>query len=290
MKPRVFRGLHLAAADDESALFPGYIVLRSYYPDPPPGREDAFAPIAAPPRPAEVLRSNGRYCDQQMSWGTRLFGLAGTAFVLGLVLAAALFTWKVVYQPVRVTSQPLTVVDLQPIAAPPEVIHEVAPGPEQVEKREAPLEPVAEPLPTPIMQITPPTIPAHEAREPVKISDPGPAVPETTAPKRVAAPTNNRLSNDARPNWEGLILAHLERFRRYPARARTARQQGTAQIRFRMNRAGIVLSSSIVKKSGSFDLDLAALDTLRRAQPLPAIPADMPDEVEITIPVEFYLR
>jgi protein TonB len=56
-----------------------------------------------------------------------------------------------------------------------------------------------------------------------------------------------------------------------------------------MNRAGMVLSSAIVKKSGSFDLDQAALDTLRRAQPLPAIPADRPDIAELTIPVEFYL-
>ena len=105
-----------------------------------------------------------------------------------------------------------------------------------------------------------------------------------------AAPTVNRLSSDARPNWEGTILAHLERFRRYPARARAARQQGTITIRFRMNKAGMVLSSTIVKKSGYYDLDQAALDTLKRAQPLPAIPAEMGDEVELTIPVEFQLR
>ncbi|EQB11104.1 energy transducer TonB family protein [Sphingobium lactosutens] len=57
-----------------------------------------------------------------------------------------------------------------------------------------------------------------------------------------------------------------------------------------MNRTGMVLSSVIVKKSGSFDLDQAALDTLKRAQPLPAIPADRPDVVELTIPVEYNLR
>jgi protein TonB len=57
-----------------------------------------------------------------------------------------------------------------------------------------------------------------------------------------------------------------------------------------MNRVGTVLSSAIVRKSGSFDLDQAALDTLRRAQPLPNIPADRPDVVELTIPVTFSLR
>jgi protein TonB len=88
---------------------------------------------------------------------------------------------------------------------------------------------------------------------------------------------------------EGLILAHLERFRRYPARACAARQQGVTHVRFKMNRAGMLLSSTIVQKSGSFDLDQAALDTLRRAQPLPTIPADRPDVVELNIPVEFEL-
>ncbi|WP_231923299.1 energy transducer TonB family protein [Sphingobium cloacae] len=131
----------------------------------------------------------------------------------------------------------------------------------------------------------------NEKREQeVEVVDPGPPVPETTAPKSIAAPAASRASNDAQPNWEGQILAHLERFRRYPARARAARQEGTAFLRFTMNREGQVLSATIFKKSGSFDLDRAALDTLQRAQPLPPIPAGRPDVVELTIPVEFYLR
>jgi protein TonB len=159
---------------------------------------------------------------------------------------------------------------LQPLAAPPEPVRNVAPGPEQVEKQEAELEPVTEPIPIPLVQFPMPNISARDTREPLKITDPGPAVSETTAPKSVAAPTANRLSNDARPNWEGLILAHLERFRRYPARARAARQQGTVHVRFRMNRAGMVLSSAIVKKSGSFDLDRAA--SIRSSAPSPFRP------------------
>lgn len=289
MKPGGYRGAQLVAADDDVDLFAGHVVFRSYYPDNPPRWEEAAVPSAPKPRPDELSGAYSRYCDQPMGWGTRLFGFAGTASIIGLVLAGALFTWKAVYQPIRATSQPLTVVELQPLAAPPEPVRNVAPGPEQVEKKEAELEPVTEPIPIPLVQFPVPNISARDAPEPVKITDPGPAVPETTALKSVAAPTANRLSNDARPNWEGLILAHLERFRRYPARARAARQQGTVYVRFRMNRAGMVLSSAIVKKSGSFGLDQAALDTLQRAQPLPAIPVDRPDIVELTIPVEFYL-
>jgi protein TonB len=290
MKPGGYRGSQLAAAVDDADLFPGHVVLRSYFPGSLPRREDAWAPPASGPRSDEVPRSYSRYCDQPMGWGTRLFGFAGTASIIGLVLAGALFTWKAVYQPIRATSQPLTVLELQPLAAPPEPVRNVAPGPEQVEKEEAELEPVTEPIPIPLVQFPAPNISARDVREPVKTIDPGPAVPETTAPKSVAAPTANRLSNDARPNWEGLILAHLERFRRYPARARATRQQGTVIVRFKLNREGMVVSSALVRKSGFYDLDQAALETLGRAQPLPAIPPGLPDEIEISVPVEFYLR
>lgn len=66
-------------------------------------------------------------------------------------------------------------------------------------------------------------------------------------PTRAVAPNVDGLSNHVRPDWESLILAHL-------------------------------------------DLNQAALDTLIRAQPLPAIPADEPDIVELTIPVAVSLR
>ncbi|HEX7783921.1 MAG TPA: TonB family protein [Sphingobium sp.] len=235
-------------------------------------------------------RGYSRYCDQPMDWRTRLAGFGGTASIFGIVLAATLFTWKVVHPPVALTSQPLTVVNLAPLAAPPEPVREVAPGPEQVERQEAKPEPKREVLPVPLIQLPTTSSVNADMQKPVEIVDPGPPVPETTAPKNMAAPSVNRLASDAKQNWEGVILAHLERFRRYPARARAARQQGITYVRFKMNRAGMVLSSTIVQKSGSFDLDQAALDTLQRAQPLPAIPADRPDVVELTIPVEFKLR
>lgn len=287
MKPGRYRGAQLAAANDEDSLLPGHVVLRSYYPESPAQWEES-AP--APAQPSETSYSDRRYCDQPMDWRTRLFGFAGTVSIIGLVVSGALFTWQAVYQPAPVTSRPLTVIELQPLAAPPEPVRDVAPGPEQVEKQEAETEAVPEPMPMPRAQLPAPSTAAHEALEPVKIVEQGPRVPETAAPKSVAAPMAPRLSNDVSPAWEGLILAHLERFRRYPARARAARQEGVVTVRFKVNRAGMVLSSTIVKKSGSFDLDRAALDTLRRAQPLPPIPDNMPDEVELSVPVEYYLR
>ena len=268
--------------------FGGHIVMRSLS-----YREDPSGSTGAP-KSSSLPHSAGvstRYCDQPMSWQSRLFGLGGTTMVFAVILGAALFTWKAV-EHVNVTSERLVVVDLAPLAAPPEPVHEVAPGPQQVEREEAQPEPEPEMVvPPPMIQLPVRAARVAEKRDPVaEVVDPGPPVPETTAPKSIVAPAASRASNDAQPNWEGQILAHLERFRRYPARARAGRQQGTAYIRFTMNRAGMVLSAAVVRKSGSIDLDRAALDTLQRAQPLPAIPQDRPDVVELTIPVEFKLR
>lgn len=243
---------------------------------------------------AKMAHRPGRYCDQPTDWRARLAGFTGTATIAVLCLVLCLVSWRVVQSPARTVDKALTVMELGPLAAPPAPPKEVPPGPEQVEAQAAnsPPEPVVEPqdLIEPLISLSTLPAPPAELKRQVERVDPGVPVPQTSAPRSVAAPSVNSLSNDARPEWEALVLAHLERFRRYPSRARSARQQGAAYVRFTMNRAGIVLASSIVKKSGSIDLDRAALDTLRRAQPLPAIPADRPDKVELTMPVEFNLH
>ncbi|MFK4870880.1 energy transducer TonB, partial [Novosphingobium sp. ZW T3_23] len=97
-------------------------------------------------------------------------------------------------------------------------------------------------------------------------------------------------SSNADATWEALLLAHLEKYRRYPAAARARREEGVSFVTFRMNRAGKVLSASLGRSSGSIFLDRAAMETIRRAQPLPAIPAGKPDEMELSVPVEFFLQ
>lgn len=228
-----------------------------------------------------------RYCDQPMDWRTRLAGLCCTAGIFLLILAGAAFTWRAV-QPVIAPSAPV-VVNLRSFEAPPEPVREVPDGPEQVRQEERkPKENEDLPKPTPeilLPQLAPVTLPVPEIRQ-VKAAQP---VLETTAPRSLAAPDGQQASSNADATWEALLLAHLEKYRRYPARARAARQQGVVYVRFRMNRVGYVLSASVLRSSGVFPLDRAALDTLHRAQPLPAIPQNKPDELELTVPVEFFL-
>ncbi|WP_239509389.1 energy transducer TonB family protein [Stenotrophomonas maltophilia] len=51
-----------------------------------------------------------------------------------------------------------------------------------------------------------------------------------------------------------------------------------------------MLEVALIRSSGIPELDRAALATIRRAQPLPAIPDDRPDPLDLSVPVEFFLR
>jgi len=177
------------------------------------------------------------------------------------------------------------VVTLLPLARPPAEVKK------QHQKAKIVPTPPRPALVTPIVRsIVPnmvsPIVATPDETPPAPVSPPAlQAAPEAPA---IAAPVSDAAGN-ARDSWEGRVLARLERFKRYPAAARSRRAQGVATIRFRLDRQGHVLSSSIARSSGSKILDAEALATLARAEPLPAIPADRPDQIELIVPVEFFL-
>src|SRR3546814_4486075 len=84
----------------------------------------------------------------------------------------------------------------------------------------------------------------------IEIVDPGPVVSDATAPKSIAAPEGRQASANVQATWEALILAHLDKYCRYPARARAVGQQGVAHIRFTMNREGRFLLAELARKIG----------------------------------------
>ncbi len=234
--------------------------------------------------------ASARFSDRPTDWRIRLSGLGGSAGICLALAAICLITWRVV-QPALSEPVPLIVNDV-PLAAPPQLPQDVPEGPEQVEQIESPpqeqerVEQIAIPdIPIPRN----PTI-AVRVQPPLPEVKPTDPVPETTAPRSVPAPPAARAASDTEASWEAMLLLHLEKFRRYPAPSRARREQGVAYVRFTMNRAGQVLSSEIQRSSGSSALDRAALDTLRRAQPLPPIPADRPETLELSVPVEFFVR
>lgn len=68
-----------------------------------------------------------------------------------------------------------------------------------------------------------------------------------------------------------LILARIDRAKRYPVEARRRGIEGSAVIRFRIAPDGSVAAVEVVRPSGSPVLDEASRDTILRASPFPVV-------------------
>ena len=148
-------------------------------------------------------------------------------------------------------------------------------------------------VPPPLMQkpsaivIPPPevviqTLPTPIAAAPQPVVTPSPPPP-------VAAP--QKEIGQAQESFEARLLSQLNRFKQYPRAARQARIEGVVMLHFVMDADGKVLSAEIAKSSGRPLLDEEALALIRRAQPLPALPADFPTRtLDAVVPIEFSLN
>ncbi|HSC85116.1 MAG TPA: energy transducer TonB, partial [Pseudomonas sp.] len=83
------------------------------------------------------------------------------------------------------------------------------------------------------------------------------------------------------------LLGHLAKYKRYPEDARRRGFEGVNRLRFVVDGNGKVLSFALVGRSGSAALDRATLEMIRRAQPLPAPPADMLQNGQLEIVAPF---
>lgn len=227
------------------------------------------------------LRSHGY--AQRSTFRSKLFAFAITAALHG----AALIGIMLYRSPAVIVAPPPEplVVTLLPLARPPAEVKKRQQQPKIVPTppRPAVVTPIVRSI---VPNLVSPVVATPDETPPAPVSPPASqAAPPASAN---AAPVSDAAGN-ARDNWEGRVLARLERFKRYPAAARSRRAQGVVTIRFRLDRQGQVLSSSIARSSGSKILDAEALATLARADPLPPIPADRPDQIELLVPIEFYL-
>jgi periplasmic protein TonB len=126
---------------------------------------------------------------------------------------------------------------------------------------------------------------AVAAPTPPALTPPPPAVMSTSPGASI--PTVRKATSRTASAFQRALFTHIARFQNYPEEARRNRTQGTVQILFTMQRDGVVTDVQIQESSGHSDLDAAAVDTIRRAQPLPAIPSDLPDDLSILMPVAF---
>ncbi|MEJ0068845.1 MAG: TonB family protein [Pseudomonadota bacterium] len=221
---------------------------------------------------------------------------ASLAVVLALhaLGAAALLAWHSSVEPVP-PPLPAIMIDLAPLPVPvPPVVEPPKPPPPEPEKQVIP-EPLPSPAPKPEVVLPPPkpkivhkvTPPPEPKVEPTPVAPTPPQPPQQAIAPPIAAPP----SPTATPTYQGLLMAQLERNKRYPRDARMRRQEGVATLRFTLNRDGTLVTFKLERSSGIPALDEEVLAMIQRAAPLPAFPADMPEaRLELVVPVRFSLR
>lgn len=163
--------------------------------------------------------------------------------------------------------------------------------------------PTTDPTPFPLVAAHQPDGMSAEVRTTVPAEDPEDtlAEPEQTAPAplvteqrasevaRVAPSAANAATSEFALEFRRTLLRHIARFQRYPARARQRNLQGTVGVVFVLRRDGSVVDAWVTSTSGEPLLDQEALNTVRRSEPLPPIPGELPDQLNILLPVAFAL-
>jgi periplasmic protein TonB len=160
---------------------------------------------------------------------------------------------------------------------------ESAPTPPKEEQTKPPEEEAEVALPVP----EPPT-PA-----PPTVASPPTAEPSVTMPAVAALPTPGAevIPAAVLRRWQSALVAHIERFKRYPAEARAHDERGVARVAFSIDHQGRIVASHIVQSSGSATLDAESLAMLARAQPMPRPPEKLADsELSFVVPVRFNIR
>lgn len=95
----------------------------------------------------------------------------------------------------------------------------------------------------------------------------------------------------AKKDYLAQLSAWLEKHKQYPRGAQRRRQEGTAHLRFVIDRAGQVLSYDVERSSGFKLLDKEVERIIRRAAPLPAMPSDITlSRLELVVPISFSMR
>jgi protein TonB len=227
--------------------------------------------------------------------GDYLLWATSAAVVLMIHLAGGLLLSRH-HEPLIGDDAPAIVaVDLSPFTNPPsESQEDSAPGPLQ-QQFQPPLEPQPpKPEEKPEQKIEPQvqapdpdvTLLPDPAKQPDKPKEePAPPVPVTTAPPPP------RPSAAQVTTWHRQIAMRIERHKGYPATAQARHETGVVRIAFTIDRQGKVITSRIAGSSGSPALDQETIDTLRRAQPFPSPPPNMPgDAFEFTVPIRFKVR
>lgn len=136
------------------------------------------------------------------------------------------------------------------------------------------------------------------APKPIVKAAPKPAEPkqyvrEVNMPNVPAALKNEPSAKEAEvmSRYTQLISLWIQKFKVYPDEARALGVEGSTMVRIRIDRKGNIRFYKLENTTGNEILDKAAIDMIKRANPVPAAPGDYPKEdlLEFLIPVSFSL-
>ncbi len=149
--------------------------------------------------------------------------------------------------------------------------------------------PSPKPEPKPVTQVTKkPATPKPAAAPPAIAASPQQYVREVgAAPKPAAGDDPSMNEQLIRARYEQEISAWIQRHKLYPVEA--GGREGRVVVRVRIDRGGNVRYYAIEQSSGLQALDDGALDMIRRANPMPAVPDGYPagNLAEFLIPITF---
>jgi protein TonB len=137
-------------------------------------------------------------------------------------------------------------------------------------------------------------VPSVSAESQTSPTDAVPATPEAApiaSHARLEPPASRPQSGAAASDYASLLAAALARVKRYPAEARNAREEGTVELLFELDRSGKVLAWRIAQSSGHPVLDTEVAQMVAAAAPFPPFPPSMPQAREsFLVPIEFSLH
>ena len=233
-------------------------------------------------------------------WEIRRYGAAAIAIVLlHVALIAAAFFFYHSSAPVGV-SIPAILVDLPPAPAAPQIqTEEDGAAPVSQDDEAPPPEPpktetIEQLPPTPVQEkpvvAAPPKVepkpepapakpqPVKDVKKPIRkqlVEAARAAKAERAAPEATPAISSGASAAAAAASYRALLVAHLLRFKAWPAGAEARGENGRALVAFTVTRNGRVSGARLAKSTGYASLDQEALAWIQRAQPMPSFPAEM---------------
>ena len=145
--------------------------------------------------------------------------------------------------------------------------------------------PPATPPPRPAAR--PPTVPRPAQTPGMRLQD---YPPQTSSLGGPSSGSYDQAMGDggARNDYLSRVYRHIDPYRDYPAAARAARQHGRVVTRVTINRAGELLDIRLDRSSGWPLIDNAEMAAIRRAMPLPPVPAGMRgDPIVLVLPMNY---